>query len=88
MKQPTEYILKVGESAKIKPGLFSTSYSLVYAGMLSDHVYSVVVTWSSGQNSAAYNLYLDKDQREINMMKGRLTVFDVNKSEIRFQFQK
>jgi len=87
MKQPTEYILKVGENAKIKSG-FMTTYSLVYAGMLSDYVYSIVVTWSSGNNSAAYNLYLDKGQREINMLKGRLTVFDVSKSEIRFHFQK
>lgn len=87
MKQPTEYILKVGESAKLKPG-FLTSYHVVYAGMLSDYVYSVVVTWSSGNNSAAYNLYLDKGQREINMLGGRLTVFDVSKSEIRFHFQK
>ncbi len=87
MKQPTEYILKVGESAKLKPGFF-TSYYVVYAGMLSDHTYSIVVTWTSGHNSAAYNLYVDKGQREIGLFKGRLTVYDVNKSEIRFQFQK
>ena len=87
MKQSNEYILKVGESAKIKRG-FITTYSLVYAGMLSDHVFSIVVTWSAGHNSAGYNLYLNKGQREINMLDGRMTIFDVDKSEIRFQFQK
>jgi len=87
MKNPDEYVLKIGESAKVKRG-FITSYALVYAGMLSDHVFSIVVTWSAGHNSAGYNLYIGKGQREINLLNGRLIVLDVNKSEIRFQFQK
>ena len=87
MKPRKEYVLKVGESAKIKRG-FLTTYTLVYAGMLSDYVYSIVVTWSAGHNSAAYNLYLEKGQREVNLLDGRLTVLDVNKGEIRLQFQR
>lgn len=87
MKQPNEYILKVGESAKLKKGFFTT-YSLVYAGMLSDYVFSLVLTWSAGHNSAAFNLYLEKSQREINILGGRMTILDVNRGEIRFQFQK
>lgn len=87
MKTPTEYILQVGESVKIKRG-FMTTHSLVYAGMLSDYVFSIVLTWSAGHNSAAYNLYIDKGHREISILDGRLAVLDVSKSEIRFQFQK
>jgi hypothetical protein len=87
MKTPNEYVLKVGESATVKRG-FIKSYVLVYAGMLSDHVFSIVVTWSAGHNSAGYNLYIGKGQREINLLDGRLTILDVNKSEIRFQYQK
>jgi hypothetical protein len=87
MKEPKEYTLKLAESAKVKSG-FMTSYSLVYAGMLSDSVFSIALTWSSGHNSAGYNLYLDKGQREIKLLDGRLTVRDVNKNEIRFVFQK
>lgn len=87
MKYPDEYVLKVGESAKIKRG-FITTYSLVYAGMLSDYVFSIVVTWTAGHNSAGYNLYMEKGQREIGLLGGRLTILDVSKSEIRFQFQK
>jgi hypothetical protein len=87
MKQPNEYILKVGESAKIKKG-WITTYSLVYAGMLSDYVYSLVLTWTAGHNSAAFNMYLEKGHSEIDMLDGRITVLDVNKREIRFQFHK
>jgi hypothetical protein len=87
MKQPNEYILKVGENAKIKRG-FITTIALVYAGMLSDHVFSIVVTWTAGHNSAGYNLYFEKGQREISLLKGHLTILDVSKNEIRFQFQK
>jgi hypothetical protein len=87
MNEPKEYTLKVGENAKVKSG-FMTSYSLVYAGMLSDYIFSIAVTWSSGNNSAAYNLYFEKGQREIKFLNGRLTVRDVSKSEIRFVFQK
>jgi hypothetical protein len=87
MKHPNEFVLKVGESAKIKQGFF-TSYSLVYAGMLSDYVFSIVVTWSAGHNSAGYNLYLDKGQQEVNLLDGRLTILGVSKSEIQLRFQK
>lgn len=87
MKQPNEYILKVGDSAKLKKG-WITTYSLVYAGMLSDYIYSLVLTWSAGHNSAAFNLYLEKGQSEIEMLGGRITVLDVNRREIRFQFHK
>lgn len=87
MKQPNEYILKVGDSAKLKKG-WITTYSLVYAGMLNDYIYSLVLTWSSGHNSAAFNLYLEKGQSEIEMLGGRITVLDVNRREIRFQFHK
>ena len=87
MKQPKEFALKVGEGAKVKSG-FMTSYSVVYAGMLSDHVFSIAVTWSFGHNSAGYNIYLDKGQRDIKFLDGRLTIRDVSKNEIRFVFQR
>jgi hypothetical protein len=87
MKQPNEYVLKVGESAKLKRG-WITTYSLVYAGMLSDYVFSIVLTWTAGHNSAAFNLYLEKGQSEIDILDGRMTILDVNKREIRFHFRK
>ena len=87
MNDPKEYTLSLGESAKVKSG-FMTSYSLIYAGMLSDYVFSIAVTWTSGNNSAGHNLYIERGQREIKLLGGRLTVRDVSKSEIRFVFQK
>ena len=82
-----EHRLKVGETAKIKRG-FMTSYSVVYAGMVSDRVYSIAVSWSSGHNSASHNLYLDRGQRELPLLGGRIVVLDVNQREIHFQFLK
>jgi hypothetical protein len=87
MTPGVEHTLRVGEAAKIKRG-FMTSYSIVYAGMLSDYVYSVAVNWTRGNNSAAYNLYVEKGQREIELLGGRLTVLDVTSREIRFRWEK
>ncbi len=82
-----EHNLTVGEGAKIKRS-FMASYSVVYAGMVNDHVYSVVVIWVRGNNSAAYNLFIEKGQREIGLLGGRLTVLDVTSREIRFRWEK
>jgi len=60
MNPSKEYVLTVGESAKLKRGLFTT-YSLVYAGMVSENVFSVVVSWSAGHNSASYTCISKKD---------------------------
>ena len=85
MPQVTEYVLKVGESAPVRRGIM-TSYSVVYAGMVGDSTYSVVVTMFSGNRSMAYNLYLPKGQREIELPKGRLDVLSVSPEEIRFSY--
>lgn len=83
----SEYTLNVGETAKIKRG-FMTSYALVYAGSVSDYVYSLAVTWTRGNNSAAYNLFIEKGHREIELIGGRITVLDVSSRQIRFRWEK
>lgn len=88
MSPVREYILKVGGSVSVRRGfLFGTSYSVVYAGMLNDSIYSVVVEAFSGYRSWAYNLYLPKSQSEIELPKGRLIVLNVSPEEIRFRYQ-
>jgi hypothetical protein len=87
MPSVAEYTLNVGETAKIKRG-FMTSYALVYTGALSDYVYSLAVTWTRGNNSAAYNLFIEKGNREIDLLGGRLTVLDVSSRQIRFRWEK
>jgi len=55
--------------------------------MLNDLTYSVVVTWTFGNNSLAYNLYLPRDKKEIPTSKGRIQVEYVSTEEIRFTYQ-
>ena len=87
MPQGTEYALKVGEAAKIKRGFITTNV-VVYGGMPNDDVYSIVVNWTSGNASAAYNLYYSRSQREFELLGGRVTVLDISSAEIRFRFDK
>jgi hypothetical protein len=87
MAPAVEHSLRIGEAARMKRG-FMVSYSVVYAGMVSDYVYSVAVTWTRGNNSAAYNLFLEKGHREIELFGGRLTVLDVTSREIRLRWEK
>jgi hypothetical protein len=87
MAQGTEYTLKVGETAKVKRG-FITSYELIYGGMPSDDVYSLVINCTSGHASASHNLYFRRSQREFELLDGRMTVLDISSAEIRFRFDK
>ena len=81
------YSLKIGETAKVRPGVFRASESIIYAGMLNDLTYSVAVTLSYGHNSMAYNLYLPKDKKEFSTQKGRVQVEYVSLEEMRFTYQ-
>ena len=57
MKETTEHILKLGETADIQGGIFQANIKVIYACMVSDSSYSIVVRWPLGNNSLAYNLY-------------------------------
>jgi hypothetical protein len=87
MSQGTTYTLKVGEEAKVKRG-FITTNAVVYGGMPNDDVYSLIINWTSGNASAAYNLYYSRSQREFELLGGRMTVLDISSREIRFRFEK
>jgi len=86
MSGANEYKLKLGETTKVRPGIFKSSISIVYAGMLNESIYSVVVTWSYGHNSMAYNLYIPKHEKEFLTPKGRVQVEYVSPEEIRFSY--
>ncbi len=86
MAEHTDYSLLVGESAKVKT-IFFGNITVVYAGMVSDAVYSVVVQWSSGNNSLAYNLYLGKSQKEVHLPKGSLHVSSATPERINFRYR-
>ena len=86
MSANNTYSLKIGETAKVRPSFFKSAESIVYAGMLNDLTYSVLVTWSFGHNSMAYNLYIPKNQKEFFTPKGRVQVEYVSTEEIRFTY--
>ena len=84
MSKAREHSLKIGESAFIKRG-FLTKVSLIYAGIPNEKVYSLVVSWSSGYNSLAYNLYIPIDQRQIEISDVKLTIESLSPNEIHFR---
>lgn len=87
MTKTKDITLKVGETASIKKGFIKTQ-ALGYAGEISDNVFSLVSVWTSGYNSAAHNLYFPKNQREIDLLGGRLMVLEQSSRHIRFRFEK
>jgi hypothetical protein len=87
MSENNTYTLKVGEKEKVSPAFFNSSELMIYAGMINDATYSVVVTRTLGNNSFAYNLYLPKDKREFSTLKGRVQVEYVSTEEIRFTYK-
>ncbi len=80
-----DYSLLVGESAKVKT-IFFGNITVAYAGMVSEQVYSVVVQWSSGNNSLAYNLYLGRNQREVHLPKGKIIVSGATPERMNFRY--
>jgi hypothetical protein len=80
--------LKIGEKEKVSPAFFNSSESIIYAGMINDLTYSVVVTRTLGNNSFAYNLYLPKDKKEFATLKGHVQVEYVSTEELRFIYKK
>lgn len=86
MSGNNDYTLQLGESAKVRTGIFKSSVSIVYSGMVSENIYTIAVTWSFGHNSMAYNLFFPKRQREIFTPKDRLEVEYVSSEQIRFSY--
>jgi hypothetical protein len=85
MNGGNDYSLLVGETAKVKT-IFFGNISVAYAGMVSDEVYSVVVKWTSGNNSLAYNLYLRRTQKEVHLPKGKMIVSSTTPERMNFRY--
>jgi hypothetical protein len=85
MENGVEYTLKPSQTVKVRPGVFRSQVSVVYAGMLSENVFSIAVIWSYGHNSMAYNLFFPRNQREIEIPKGKLEITYVSEHELRFR---
>jgi hypothetical protein len=80
-----EYNLKIGDTAELKKSFLGSNYGIAYAGKPNETVFSLVVTYSSGYNSLAYNLYYQTDQKELRLLNFRLTIMSVRPEEIRLR---
>jgi len=81
MLDNTHCDLQIGEAVRIKGG-FMTEISLVYAGMPSEGVYSLVVTTTAGHMGMGYNLYFPVDQRQFTIAGVPITVRGASRSAI------
>jgi hypothetical protein len=87
MSDDRVYELKINQSVPLKRWWLSKMHVL-YAGMPNETTYSLVMTYTSSHNSIAYNLFIPKSQKEIDLIKGRLVVLRVNADSISFRHER
>ena len=87
MSENDEYILRLSQTVKVRPGVFRSQVSVVYAGMINDNTYSIAIVWSYGHNSMAYNLFFPRHQRKLEIPKGKIEILSVTHDELRFRYQ-
>lgn len=88
MPEGFDAALKVGEEVTLKKGIVTAAWSMVYAGMPSPGVFSVVVVWKQGNQATAANLFFPKDQRGFDVAGGHVSVTHVDERSLRFRFEK
>jgi hypothetical protein len=86
MENSNEHILRVSQTVKVRPGVFRSQVSVVYTGMINENTYSIAVIWSYGHNSMAYNLFFPRNQRELEIPKGKIEIISVTQDELRFSY--
>lgn len=82
-----DHVLRLGEGVVVRRGWYSR-WRIFFTGSVSDDVFSLAAEWTQIHNSASYNVYFHKSQREFALMDGRITVVDVSREEIRFRFER
>lgn len=85
MAAPKDITLQVGQEAKLQ-GAFAGGWWIAYAGMPNRDTYSVVIRWTSGNNAAAYNLFLPTGQAEFFAAKGRIRVASISPDTVRLRY--
>ena len=80
-----EFMLRVGEKAKVRSRFFGRSWFVTYAGMPADDRYSIAVTWAMGHQASSYNLYFNASAKEIRFDGGELNIQEMSSDRIRFR---
>ncbi|HEY95839.1 MAG TPA: hypothetical protein G4O15_12980 [Dehalococcoidia bacterium] len=73
-------VLAVGDSYHLRIG----KDRIVYAGMPSENVYSIVQRKASGYQGFAWNLYFPRRKSDINIDGVNIIVENVSSEDIRF----
>lgn len=88
MRNPKKYRLALGEQIDLVISVFTRSIAVAFAGQVQDYVYSLAIIQSKGNNSYAYNVYFNADQREFNLLNGKIQVLNVDARFIEFTYIK
>jgi len=83
-----DYTLAVGETAALRRNVFTSTWSVIYAGMPAQDRYSIVVTWTMGYHATSYNLFLTPSVRTIPFKGGRLRFLEMSPERIRFRYER
>jgi hypothetical protein len=73
--------ISIGEATKIKLGFVNT-ISVIYGGMPSKDVFSIIIQTGSGYQGYSYNLFYPKDTKTIKIGKESFTVINVTSEQI------
>ncbi|MBN2130461.1 MAG: hypothetical protein JW741_13245 [Sedimentisphaerales bacterium] len=79
--------VKIGDSIRVKRG-FMTVISLVYAGMPSENVFSLVVTTTAGHMGMGYNLYFPASQRQLEIAGVSVSVQSVSPTSVQLTLER
>lgn len=82
------YTLALGETAALRRNMFTSTWSVIYAGMPAHDRYSLVVTWTMGYHATSYNLFLTSSVREIPFKGGRLRFLEISPEQITFRYER
>lgn len=80
-----EFSLKLGESIRVRPGVFRTTVSVIYTGMINDSTASIAVQASLGHNSWAYNVYFTRSTNQVIIPKGSIEILEISPAFLRFR---
>lgn len=88
MNKGKNYRLELGQQIDVHNNIFARNIALAYTGQVSDYVYSIAVIIAKGNNSYAYNIYFNADQKEFRILNGSIRVGMVDAQFIEFSYNK
>lgn len=81
-KEKRDIILKVGETVVLKSGVMSKTV-LIFGGKPDRDSFTLVISYTIGNNSLAYNLYYPSSRRSLELSGRLLEVLSITPDELR-----